>query len=136
VVTDPSGAAVPGAAVQLRGPGGEKRAKTAGTGSYIFPSLAPGIYQVRVSAKGFSIAQRKDLRIDHPVVFDAQLTIQSEKQVVNVDDETAGVSTDAASNGGAVVLRKRELAALSDDPDELAQQLEALAGPAPGPGGG
>src|SRR5882724_5031128 len=136
VVTDPSGAAIPGAAVQLRGPGGERRAKTVSTGSYSFPSLAPGVYQIRVSANGFSIAERKNLRIDRALVFDAQLAIQSEKQVVNVDDETAGVNTDAASNGGAVVLRKRELAALSDDPDELAQQLEALAGPAPGPGGG
>src|SRR5260370_26351326 len=113
VVTDPSGAAVPGATVQLRGRGGERRAKTAFTGSYSFPSLPPGVYQVRVSAKGFSIAQKNALRIDHAVVFDAQLAIQSEKQVVNVDDETAGVTTDAASNGGAVVLRKRELAALS-----------------------
>src|SRR5882724_1122547 len=136
VVTDPSGAAIPGAAVQLRGPGGERRAKTVSTGSYSFPSLAPGVYQIRVSAKGFSIAEKKNLRIDHPLVFDTQLAIQSEKQVVNVDDETAGVNTDATSNGGSVVLRKRELAALSDDPDELAQQLEALAGPAPGPGGG
>src|SRR5919107_36227 len=31
---------------------------------------------------------------------------------------------------------RREIAALSDDPDELALQLQALAGPAPGPDGG
>src|SRR5437868_15392347 len=98
VVTDPSGAAVPGAAVQVRGRGGEKRARTAGAGSYSFPSLAPGVYDIRVTAKGFSIAEKKAMRIDRPMVFDAQLAIQSEKQVVNVDDETAGVDTDAASN--------------------------------------
>jgi len=33
-------------------------------------------------------------------------------------------------------MRRRQLASLSDDPDELALQLQALAGPAPGPNGG
>ena len=40
VVTDPSGALVPDALVQLRGPGGERRAKTDVSGQYAFPSLA------------------------------------------------------------------------------------------------
>src|SRR5205823_8622799 len=40
------------------------------------------------------------------------------------------------ANGGALTMRGRQLAALSDDPDELALQLQALAGPAPGPNGG
>ncbi len=46
------------------------------------------------------------------------------------------MSTEPGANGSAVVLGQKQLAALSDDPDELAQQLEALAGPAPGPSGG
>jgi hypothetical protein len=134
-VTDPSGAAVPGALVQIRGPRGEQRLTTDSAGAYSFAALAPGKYQVRVIARGFSIAQKKDLRIDRTVVFDAQLAIQPETQVVNVEDELNRVNTNPAANGGAVVLRQRQLAILSDDPDELAQQLQALAGPIPGPGG-
>jgi hypothetical protein len=134
-ITDPSGAAVPGATVQIRGPRGERRAVTDGAGAYSFAALAPGKYQVRVVARGFSVTQRKDLRIDRAVVFDAQLAIQLETQVVNVDDELNRVSANPAANGGAVLLRQRQLAVLSDDPDELAQQLQALAGPIPGPGG-
>ena len=40
------------------------------------------------------------------------------------------------SNANAVVLKGKDLDALSDDPDELESQLQALAGPAAGPNGG
>ena len=135
-VTDPSGALVPGALVQLRGPGGEQRKTTDGAGQYSFPSVRPGKYLVRVIAKGFTVAQKPDLEIASPAVFDVQLTIQAESQVLNVEDEANRVTTDAESNGGALVLREKELAALSDDPDELSQQLQAMAGPGSGPNGG
>ena len=39
-------------------------------------------------------------------------------------------------NANAVVLKGKDLDALSDDPDELENQLQALAGPAAGPNGG
>src|SRR6266545_902913 len=139
-VTDPSGAAVPGAVVQLRGPGPKlgnaQRAKTGSAGEYSFPSLAPGRYQVRVNAKGFAVTERADLAITRPTAFDAQLVIGSKAQVIHVEDRLRGVSAEADANGSAIVMRERQIAALSDDPDELALQLQALAGPAPGPGGG
>ena len=53
-----------------------------------------------------------------------------------MEDQGRGVSAEPEANGGALVLRARQIAALSDDPDELAMQLQALAGPAPGPNGG
>ena len=40
------------------------------------------------------------------------------------------------SNGGAIILKEKELAALSDDPDELSQQLQAMAGSWRRPEGG
>src|SRR5581483_5074638 len=136
MITDPSGATVPGATVQLRGPGGEQRAKTDAAGQYAFLSLRPGRYTVRVIAKGFTTAQRQNFEINSATTFDAQLTIQAETQVVNVEDELAKVSADPESNGTAIVLREKELEALSDDPDELEQQLQAMAGPGGGPNGG
>ena len=135
-VTDPSGAAVPGALVQLHGPGGERRAKTGNSGQYSFPSLKPGKYQVRVSAKDFSVAQKKDFAIDQPKVFDVQLAIHADRQVIEVEDGLSRVRAEPDSNGSAFVMRERQIGALSDDPDELALQLQALAGPAPGPDGG
>jgi hypothetical protein len=134
-VTDPSGAAVPGAVVQARGPGGDHRARTNSSGQYLFRSLTAGRYQVRIAAKSF-VMLSIEIAIKAPVVFDAQLVIRTETQVVNVKDDLGGVSARADANGGALVLRARELAALSDDPDELAMQLQTLAGPAPGPDAG
>ena len=68
-VTDPSGAVVPGAMVQLRGPGGEQRKLTDIRGQYSFPTLRPGKYQVRVIAKGFSVWQRQDFEITAPTTL-------------------------------------------------------------------
>ncbi|MCU1330574.1 MAG: Cna domain protein [Bryobacterales bacterium] len=136
VVTDPSGASVPGATVQLRGPGAEQRKTADAAGLYVFPSLQSGKYQVRVIAKGFTVTERRDVEITAPVVFDVQLQIQADATVVNVEDETNKVSAEAENNGGALVLKEKELASLSDDPDELSQQLQAMAGPGAGPGGG
>src|SRR5947208_14086755 len=63
VVTDPSGALVPGALVQLRGPGGEQRAKTDMSGQYAFPSLHPGKYLVRDIVKVLSVRQKTYVEI-------------------------------------------------------------------------
>ncbi len=135
-VTDPSGALVPGALVQLRGPGGEQRQTTGVDGLYNFANLRAGKYTVRVIAKGFTVSQRLNFEITAPMVMDAQLVIQSDTQVLNVDDEANKVSADPTANGSALVLGEKELTALSDDPDELQQQLQAMAGPGAGPSGG
>src|SRR5580704_6603419 len=134
-VTDPSGALVPGALVQLRGPGPEVRATSDDKGQYAFATVLPGKYTIRVIAKGFSVGQRQ-YEITSPQTLDIQLTIEAESQVVNVEETAGQVTTDPGSNGDALVLHAKELEALSDDPDELAQQLQAMAGPASGPSGG
>src|SRR5256885_9206151 len=82
VVTDPSGAIVPGALVQLRGPGGEQRSYTGGTGEYAFCSLRPGKYVAPVIVKGFSVTQRSDFDIAGPMTLDFQLSIADRKSVV------------------------------------------------------
>src|SRR5256885_2204387 len=87
IVTDPSGALVPGALVQLRGPGGEQRAKTDMAGAYVFPALRSGKYLVRVIVKGFSVSQKPDFEITGPTSLDVQLVIAAEAEVVNVEDE-------------------------------------------------
>ena len=116
-VTDPSGAGVPGAVVQLRGKQGVRRIRTDHTGHYFFPAVSPGRYELRIAAKGFSVLEKKDVRVSGDAVLDAQLAIEAKKQVVNVEDESAGLSANPASNLSALVLRRRQLAALSDDPD-------------------
>jgi hypothetical protein len=71
------------------------------------------------------------------LTLNLRLAVASTTQQIVVE-ENAGpaVSTDAASNASATVLRGDDLAALSDDPEDLQADLEAMAGPSAGPGGG
>ena len=64
------------------------------------------------------------------------MQIETEKQQVQVEAEAPTVDTSPDENANAVVLKGKDLDALSDDPDELESQLQALAGPAAGPNGG
>ena len=91
---------------------------------------------MRILAKGFSPREETIAALTGAAVLDVQLQIQSEAQVVNVEDEIEKITTDPTSNGGAIVLGKKEMQAFSDDPDELQEQLQALAGPSNGPDGG
>jgi len=137
VVTDPSGSAVPQTVVQIRGPRGEQRQTTGDNGQYLFAGLTPGKYQVRFIAKGFSPGEKRDVEIGGQVTLNFELAIEANTQVVNVEEAVEnGVSVDPNENGDAVILKEKQLEALSDDPDVLQQQLMALAGPGQGPNGG
>ena len=46
------------------------------------------------------------------------------------------MDTSADNNASAIVIKGKDLDALSDDPDELQSELNALAGPSAGPNGG
>ncbi len=72
-----------------------------------------------------------------PQTLNLQLKVASTMQQVTVQ-ENAGpsVSTESSNNASALVLRGEDLQALSDDPDDLMADLQALAGPAAGPNGG
>ncbi len=67
---------------------------------------------------------------------DVAMAIQTEQQSVTVSDDSPTVSVDASGNASSVVLKGKDLDALSDDPDELSNELQALAGPSAGPNGG
>jgi hypothetical protein len=136
LVTDPSGAVVPNAVVLVKGVSADFHAKTDGSGKYTVNKLAPGKYLVAIGAKGFAISKSSDVQVSGTVNLDVQLVIKGEAEVVNVEEEVNAVSTDVTANGTAVVLGQKELAALSDDPDELSDELQAMAGPGGGPNGG
>lgn len=135
-VTDPSGFSVPGALVQVIGPGGEKRQATGSNGEYSIPNLAAGKYRIRFIAKGFSVGQKDEVEVTGPMTIDYQFSIEAAAQVVNVQDEANAVSVDPSQNAAAITITQSQVDALSDDPDVLQQQLLALAGPGAGPNGG
>ena len=64
------------------------------------------------------------------------MQIEVEKQNVEVQEESPTVSVSPENSAGTLVLKGKDLDALSDDPDELYSELQALAGPSAGPNGG
>ena len=137
-VLDPSGAIVPGVTITAAGSDGTIQvATTNGEGRYALSGLAPGRYAVRAAAKGFGLYENTGVEITAGRVetLDIHLVVSMEKQEVTVND-TAKVDVNPTSNVGAIVLKGQDLDALSDDPDDLAADLQALAGPAAGPNGG
>jgi hypothetical protein len=139
VVTDQSGAVVPNATVTVKGPAGlERTTATAEDGSYVIAGLPAGDYTADSSAPQLALPRPEKVSLRTGVqTLNLQLRIAVTSVQVTVNDEAAPtVSTDAANNAGAVILRGDDLQALSDDPDDLAADLQALAGPSAGPGGG
>ena len=134
LVTDPSAASVPGAQVVLHSGTGDRSTAADNLGRYSFDNVAAGSYTVRIIAPGFSSFE-KQVQINGAVTLDARLAIEAEQQQVNVQEQSAGLTADAASNTTALVLGQKELEVLSDDPDELSQELQAMAGPGAGPNG-
>jgi hypothetical protein len=140
VVTDESGALVQGATVTVSNAAGPVKSGTAGDdGSYSINGVPPGKYTVQATSPGLHQAQplAVDLTASPNVTANLQLLVAAEKQEVTVQ-ENAGpaVSVDPSQNAGALVLRGADLQALSDDPDDLQADLQALAGPSAGPSGG
>ena len=139
-VTDPSGASVPAATVTATGPGGAAlETQTSEQGHYAFRHLAPGTYTVRIQVKGFAPFEKSGIEIapgGKSQVVNVQLTLTMAKQQVTVQAEGQRLSLSAENNAGALVLKGEALKSLSEDPDELQQQLQELAGPAAGPNGG
>lgn len=138
-VTDPSEAAVTKADVQITTPDGKViKTATSQTGSYDVKGLAPGNYGIKVTAKGFTIYEVDGIELGpgQSQKMDVALSIETQQENVNVTEQSVGLDTSAESNASQMVLTGKDLDALSDDPDELADDLQALAGPSAGPNGG
>jgi hypothetical protein len=139
VVTDPSGGVIAKTAVRLIDSSGASiDTTTSRDGVYEFKNLAPGTYTLKAVAKGFALFTKEDVQIvaGQRQQLNVPLTIQIEEQKVEVSDSSTTVGVDPTNNAGAVVLKGADLEALSDDPDELQSELQALAGPSAGPNGG
>ena len=138
VVTDQSGAVVPGARVTVTAANGSTRTATSGNdGNYAINGLAPGRYIVRTAAAGLVQAGTDAVDVAGATVsVDITLRLVLEKQEITVEEQSAGqVNTDASQNASSIVVTGDALDALSDDPDDLQADLAALAGPAAGPSG-
>ena len=137
-VTDQSGATVADATVILHGHTGfAATAVTGKNGAYFFVNLQPGKYTVDASAPNLGMKQPIEISLGAGGrILNLTLYVTSVSQQVTVEDNASVLSTDTAGNSNAVSIRGKDLDALSDNPDELQADLQALAGPGAGPNGG
>lgn len=138
-VTDVTEASIPGAKVILTPARGKAlQTETDALGNFAFANIQPGSYRLEISTTGFQPLLEPNLEIgagENARSF--QMTVFLTKQEVTVEAEQLdAVTVESSSNASQLVLREEDLKALSDDPDALSNELQALAGPAAGPDGG
>src|SRR5579883_1856103 len=106
VVTDRSGAAVPGAAITLVNPsqGTERKAVTNNSGEYRFLSVPPGTYNLTVEKQGFQTAHQNNLAllVNNPATSNIALEVGSVTEQVEVTSQAAAINTTDASLGNAI----------------------------------
>jgi len=138
-ITDPTGAVLPASTVTVTDGNGQSHTATSnGNGAYAVEQLAPGSYTISATAEGFATAEPRAVVVAGEKLTTVNIALQlpMEQQQVTVDENALGVDTSPDNNANAIVIKGKDLDALSDDPDELQSELSALAGPAAGPNGG
>ena len=134
-IVDPTGAVIPGAEVTLTSQSVTGAPAVTATsdsqGMLLVSNLQPGDYAVDVRAKGFGAVKRTHvtIRAGHVQRLTMKLPIEIQEQQVKVNGDELDSNPD--SNGSAIVLKGSDLDALPDDPQELQEQLQAIAGANP-----
>jgi hypothetical protein len=110
VVSDPSGAVVPGANVTIRNvdTGSTRKVKTENDGSYRVSALPAGNYEVQVAHEGFSAETRSGvtLTVAQNAVVNISLRVGATSQTVSVTEAAPSVDTTTATLGGLVNNQK------------------------------
>jgi hypothetical protein len=104
-VTDPSGAAVVGAKVTVKGPLGIDRAgQTNAGGDYEIPALPPGVYSVEVQMNGFQTQDAKDLvlEVSNNAVQNFSLKVATATETVTVEATAPVIETTTMTVGQTI----------------------------------
>jgi Carboxypeptidase regulatory-like domain/TonB-dependent Receptor Plug Domain len=109
-VTDPSGAALPGATVTAvqQGTARAHTALTASDGGFTVPQLAPGRYDVTVEMSGFKRHQASGLVLetDQTRRLDVRLEVGGFAEAITVSGEAPLLNTDTSSKGEVITQRQ------------------------------
>ena len=103
VVTDATGAVIPGSVVSLTnsGTGFKRQAVTGDNGVYQFLQAPPGTYHVAVEKSGFATTTRDNvqLQVNTPGTLDLRMDVGATSDVVNVEADATAINTVDASIG-------------------------------------
>lgn len=104
-VSDPSGAVVAGAAVDLDNPatGQQIARRTDGKGEYVFSPIDPGEYVIKVSAPGFANQSKQaEILVNQPATINFALGIQASATTIDVSGTAQTLNVTDATIGNAV----------------------------------
>ena len=129
-VYDPTGALVAGARVSVKSKEGEKSADTGKQGEAAFARLRPGAYQLTVEAEGFAAFEQPALPVAAgPNKAEVRLEVAAVSEEVTVSRSEQEKKVDPQGPAFSNILTEAQIAQLPDDPEELEQALNTLAGP-------
>ncbi len=116
-VTDPAGAAVPGAKVSIKdlGRGAVLDSTSNDTGNYAQTHLLAGRYEIRIEATGFSaFVAMAEVQVDAATRVDAPLKVGEAQSTVTVTDQTPLLKTDRADVSTTITGKELEALPILD----------------------
>ncbi len=130
-IQDSAGAVIPGVQVTITNEAtNESRTlESNGTGLYVFPSLVPGTYSLKASAKGFVPKQITGIQLhagDSRTVPALALTIGSETQTVTVTADSQMIPIENGQRSD--VLESKEIENLALEGRDTTELLKVLPG--------
>ncbi|MCL4402820.1 MAG: TonB-dependent receptor, partial [Acidobacteria bacterium] len=109
-VTDPSGAVVPGAKVEITAPdtGSHRQVQTGPSGTYTFAGLPIGSYTVTASQQGFKTLVVNDVRLQvgDNRTLDLSLQIAVETTTVSVEAQAIALERESAAIGTVIASQQ------------------------------
>jgi len=107
IVSDPSGAVIPGATVTLRerGTGAQARVQTDAVGHYVFPVVYPSDYTLAFSATGFqtSVVQQVHVEVQKSYTYNMALHVGESSQTIEVTEVAAAELQTTSATVGTVL---------------------------------
>ena len=126
-VVDQTGAAIPNARVTINKQ--QQTLTTGKLGEVNFGGLAPGKYQLQVTADGFAPLTVKDVNARAGANnIEIKLDVAGVQDEITVGRDKREAGTDPQS-AFSTILTEEQIAQLPDDPEEFEQALRNLAGP-------
>src|SRR5215813_5855224 len=126
-VVDQTGAAIPNARVTINKQ--QQTLTTGKLGEVNFGGLAPGKYQLQVTADGFAPLTVKDVNARAGANnIEIKLDVAGVQDEITVGRDKREAGTDPRS-AFSTILTEEQIAQLPDDPEEFEQALRNLAGP-------
>ncbi len=131
-ITDPSGAVVSGAPVEVQAQtGGEKRNTVSGpNGEFRIEALDVGVYSITVSAPSFSVTRLANVQVDASQTTPVSIKLVPGKasETVTVEASAAHVQTESGELSGVISETQiKDLPLVTGNPYELAEIMPGVA---------